>query len=159
MTLSVPSVNLIIRAAVVFLSVLLLLRLGGKRQLGQMAPTEFVAVLLISNAVQNAMNAGDNSLFGGLILAATLIFLSWLISVLMFRYHKMRAIFEGAPVVVIHKGEPVMKNLIHERITLSELRTLLRHQGVHHFSEIQTAILESNGTLSLTRMSETVPGS
>ena len=64
-TLNVPALHLAIRALVVYLAVLLLLRMAGKRQLGQMTPTEFVAILLISNAVQNAMNGGDNSLVGG----------------------------------------------------------------------------------------------
>jgi len=153
-TMSVSSLELVIRAAIVYIAVLVLLRLGGKRQMGQMTPTEFVAILLISNAVQNAMNGGDNSLTGGLLLAAVLIFLSWLISVLTFRYKKLQKIFEGAPTLLIHKGAILEKNLAKERMTHHELRTLLRKQGLHNIAEIQTAILEAEGTLSVTRMAE-----
>src|SRR5476649_2066589 len=95
MHLDIPAGNLIVRAVVVYISVLLLLRVSGKRQLGQMGATEFVAILLISNAVQNAMNGGDNSLAGGLLLAAVLIALSTLISYLTYRSSIFSSIFEG----------------------------------------------------------------
>ena len=96
--------NLALRAVVVFLAVLVLLRLSGKRQLGQMGATEFVAILLISNAVQNSMNGGDNSLIGGLLLATVLVALSALISFLTYRYQSFSRIFEGTPTLLIHKG-------------------------------------------------------
>src|SRR4051812_40732772 len=98
--IDLPVINLITRAVVVYLSVLILLRISGKRQLGQMGATEFVAILLISNAVQNAMNGGDNSLMGGLILAAVLIVLSTLISFLTYKSSVFSAIFEGTPTLL-----------------------------------------------------------
>jgi len=153
-TLGVTPLDLVLRAGIVFLFVLILLRISGKRQLGQMSATEFVALLLISNAVQNAMNGGDNSLVGGLLLAAVLIFLSWLISELTYRHAKFRAIFEGTPTLLVHKGKIVEKHLAQERLSYSELKTLLRKQGIHQISEIDSAILESDGTLSVTKVSE-----
>src|SRR5579872_3444105 len=75
----------VVRGAVVYVAVLLLLRLGGKRQVGQMGTGEFVAVLLISNAVQNAMNGGDNSITGGLILAVVIVALSYFVTYATFR--------------------------------------------------------------------------
>ena len=85
MALNLTPANLIVRAGVVYIAVLILLRISGKRQMGQMGATEFVAILLISNAVQNAMNGGDNSLIGGLLLAVVLVGLSTLISFLTYR--------------------------------------------------------------------------
>jgi len=108
---SIPPLEFIIRALAVYLFVLLLLRIGGKRQLAQMSPTEFVAVLLISNAVQNSMNGGDNSLSGGFILAVVLIAASTLISYLTFRSKKFRHVFEGVPTILIHCGKLIEKNL------------------------------------------------
>ncbi|MBX9767620.1 MAG: DUF421 domain-containing protein [Bdellovibrionales bacterium] len=145
--------NLIVRAVVVYLVVLILLRISGKRQLGQMGATEFVAILLISNAVQNSMNGGDNSLVGGLLLAAVLIGLSSLISYLTYRSVLFSTIFEGTPTLVIHNGKLIHKHLAQERMSESELRTLLRKQGLHNLQEIETAILEADGTLSVTRVS------
>src|SRR3954467_927074 len=106
----ISALDLVIRASVVYIFVLLLLRLAGKKQMGQMSPTEFVAILLISNAVQNSMNGGDNSLVGGLILAAALIFTSWLISLLTFHSRTWATIFEGTPTLLIHKGQVIEKN-------------------------------------------------
>src|SRR6266700_2263913 len=84
-TPSFPFWQFILRGAVVYLAVLLLLRLGGKRQIGQMGTGQFVAILLISNAVQNAMNGGDNSITGGLILTTVIILLSVGIAYLTYR--------------------------------------------------------------------------
>jgi uncharacterized membrane protein YcaP (DUF421 family) len=150
----VPALNLLIRAVVVYLSVLLLLRIGGKRQLGQMGATEFVAILLISNAVQNAMNGGDNSLVGGLWLAMVLIALSALISFLTYRSRFFSTTFEGTPTLLVHKGKILTKHMQRERLSESELRALLRKQGIHHLAEIDSAILEADGTLSVTRTAD-----
>src|SRR3954467_9355749 len=107
----ISALDLVIRASVVYIFVLLLLRLAGKRQLGQMSPTEFVAILLISNAVQNSMNGGDNSLSGGILLAIVLVSLSTLISYLTYKKRFFSVLFEGTPTVLIHKGAVIHKNL------------------------------------------------
>jgi uncharacterized membrane protein YcaP (DUF421 family) len=143
--------NLVLRAATVYVAVLVLLRVSGKRQLGQMGATEFVALLLISNAVQNAMNGGDNSLGAGLLLAVVLIFLSWAVSELTYRSRRFQAIFEGTPTLLVHKGKPLARNLARERMTMTDLRTLLRKQGVEHIHEVGEAVLEADGSLSVTR--------
>jgi uncharacterized membrane protein YcaP (DUF421 family) len=152
--LTLSPLNLAFRALVVYVWILLLLRVSGKRQMGQMGVTEFVAILLISNAVQNSMNGGDNSLLGGLLLASVLIFLSWGISVLTYRSQRAAQVFEGTPTLVVRKGKLIEKALEREYLRPTELRTLLRKQGFHSLSEIESAILESDGTLSVTRTGE-----
>ncbi len=147
----VASSSLAVRAVVVYVVVLLLLRISGKRQMGQMGATEFVAILLISNAVQNSMNGGDNSLIGGLWLAFILILTSTLISYLTYRYEFFSHVFEGTPTLLINKGKVLSKNLHRERLSMSELRTLLRKQDVHHIDEVSTAVLEADGTLSIAK--------
>ncbi len=143
--------NLVVRALVVYLSVLILLRISGKRQMGQLGPTEFVAILLISNAVQNSMNGGDNSLAGGLILAVVLVGLSALISYLTYKSKTVSRIFEGTPTLLIHKGHVLRKNLEKERMSEADLKVLMRKQGFHHISELDNAILEADGTFNATR--------
>ena len=152
--LSVAPWDLVIRGVVVYFAVILLLRISGKRQLGQMGATELVAILLISNAVQNSMNGGDNSLVGGLILASVLIFLSWFLSFVTFHSRVAQVFFEGTPRLLVHKGKLLEKNLAQERITRPELTVLLRKQGIHHLTEIHTAVLEADGTLSLIKVSD-----
>src|SRR5271169_6852 len=99
--------NLAVRAVIVYLSVLILLRISGKKQLGQMGATEFVSILLISNAVQNSMNGGDNSLSGGLLLAAVIITLSIVIAYLTYYSRAFSRIFEGTPRLLVHNGKVI----------------------------------------------------
>ncbi len=110
---------------------------------------------MISNAVQNSMNGGDNSLAGGLLLATVLVSLSALISYLTYRSRFFSSVFEGTPSLLIHKGKLIHKHLARERMNESELMTLLRKQGLHKIHEIQTAILEADGTLSVTKALDT----
>src|SRR5215470_5668956 len=102
--LSVPWWELVVRATAVYAFLLLLLRVTGKRQVGQLAPFDLVLLLVLSNAVQNSMNAGDNSLVGGLISAATLVALNYGIGYAAFKSKKLEALIEGRPQVIIHNG-------------------------------------------------------
>jgi uncharacterized membrane protein YcaP (DUF421 family) len=154
----IAPLNLAVRVTVIYLAVLIMLRISGKRQIGQMGATEFVSILLISNAVQNAMNGGDNSLAGGLLLAAVLIALSFSIAFLTYRSQVFSAIFEGTPRLVVHDGKVIHKALRRELLSNSELRILMRKQGVHNFSEIKSAVLEADGTLSIIRHSDLTNG-
>lgn len=149
-----PWWHLVIRATVVYLAVLLLLRLAGKRQVGQMGMADFVTLLLISNAVQNAMNGGDNSLIGGIILSAVLIVLSYVFSWATYRSRTLEALIQGRPTLLIHHGRILHEHLKRELLSVHELKALLRKQGVHDIADIEEAVLESDGFISITRKSE-----
>src|SRR4051794_41200465 len=103
LNLAVPWWELILRSAVVYVFLLVLLRISGKRQVGQLAPFDLVLLLVLSNAVQNSMNGGDNSLGGGLISATTLIALNYAGGTATFRSKKLAALVEGRPEGLIHK--------------------------------------------------------
>ena len=103
-TLSVPVWELIVRSVLVYGFLLVLLRLTGKRQVGQLAPFDLVLLLVLSNAVQNSMNGGDNSLIGGLVSATTLVVLNLGIGVATYRSKRLEALIEGRPQIVIHNG-------------------------------------------------------
>jgi uncharacterized membrane protein YcaP (DUF421 family) len=150
----IPIWNLIIRGVVVYFGIVLLLRISGKRQVGQMGATELATILLISNAVQNSMNGGDNSLMGGMILAGVLIALGSMLTYLTYRKRIFRVIFEGRPTLLVHHGKVIEKAMCAERITRTDLTILMRKQGIHKLSEIQTAILETDGSLSLLHVDE-----
>jgi uncharacterized membrane protein YcaP (DUF421 family) len=147
----VGPLDLAIRAVVVYLSVLLLLRVSGKRQVAQMGATEFVAILLISNAVQNSMNGGDNSLIGGLMIAAILIALSSAIAYFSYKSEKFESIFQGTPRLLVHDSKPVLEALKAELLSKADLHVLLRKQGIQHFSEVKSAVLEADGSLSIVK--------
>src|SRR6266404_369159 len=102
--MSVSWWEFLVRGVVVYLFLILLLRLTGKRQVGQLSPFDLVLLLVLSNAVQNSMNAGDNSLIGGLLSATTLVGLNYLVGQATYRSKKLEAIIEGRPEVLIHNG-------------------------------------------------------
>ncbi len=155
--MSVPAWNLVLRAVTVFLSLVFMLRIAGKRQVAQLGMGDFVALMLISNAVQNSMNGGDNSLVGGLIIAAVLIALSFLLQFATFRSKRVERIVQGGPTLLIHRGSIVEANLKRELLSIRELHAMLRRQGVHSMDEVAEAVLESDGYISLVRKGEPIP--
>lgn len=147
--LSVPWWQLIIRGAFVYGFLLCLLRFTGKRQIGQLAPFDLVLLLVLSNAVQNAINAGDNSVYGGLISAVTLVGINYLIGWLTFRSKWFEGIVEGRPVVIIHNGHIDKRALNKVQMTQHELAAALRAEGHAGCESVQFALLENNGHLTV----------
>ncbi len=141
--------DFVIRATVVYLFLLVLLRLTGKRQVGQLAPFDLVLLLVLSNAVQNAMNAGDNSVTAGFILATTLVVLNWIVAWLTFRSKKFEALIEGRPVILIHNGRVNQKAMRHMQMTKHELEAALRAEGCAGPEDVLFAILENNGHVTV----------
>jgi len=147
--IAVPWCELVIRSAVVYIFLIGLLRITGKRQVGQLAPFDLVLLLVLSNAVQNSMNAGDNSLVGGLIGAVTLITLNYIVAMLTYRSKRIEALIEGRPQLIIHNGV-LVKSALHEaRMTHHELNAALRQAGCTCVEEVHYAVLENNGSVSV----------
>ncbi|HXO42303.1 MAG TPA: YetF domain-containing protein [Thermoanaerobaculia bacterium] len=147
--IAVPWWELIVRGVVVYGFLLLLLRLTGKRQVGQLAPFDLVLLLVLSNAVQNSMNAGDNSLVGGLISATTLVVLNYLVGLATYRSKRLEAIVEGRPQVLIHDGKLFEDVLARAQLTHHELQAALRQAGYTCVEDVRSAVLENNGTISV----------
>ncbi len=147
--IAVPVWELVVRAAVVYAFLLVLLRLTGKRQVGQLAPFDLVLLLVLSNAVQNSMNAGANSLVGGLISAATLVGLNFLLGYATFKSKRLEAMVEGRPELIVHNGHVLTEALTRAQITHHELDAALRQAGCGSVNEVQAAILENNGTVTV----------
>jgi uncharacterized membrane protein YcaP (DUF421 family) len=149
-----PWWELILRAVVVYLFLLLLLRLTGKRQVGQLAPFDLVLLLVLSNAVQNAMNAGDNSLIGGLISASTLVGLNFLVGYLTHRSKRLEALIEGRPEVLIHNGKLYEKIMARAQLTHHELDAAIRRAGCASIGDVHYAMLENNGSITVVERKE-----
>ncbi len=152
--IAVPWWELIVRGIVVYVFLLTLLRITGKRQVGQLAPFDLVLLLVLANAVQNSMNAGDNSLVGGLITAATLIGLNFLVSLMTHRNKTLEAIIEGRPQILIHNGKLFKEVMEKAQLTHHELNAALRRSGCASVAEVHSAILENNGAISVVAMKD-----
>jgi len=149
LNLAVPWWELILRSAVVYGFLLLLLRLTGKRQVGQLAPFDLVLLLVLSNAVQNSMNGGDNSLVGGLISAFVLVALNHIIGLATFRSKRLEAIIEGRPQLLVHNGQLFEDVMTRAKLTHHELNAALRQSGCSAVCEAHSVILENNGAISV----------
>ena len=147
--LSVPVWELIVRSIAVYVFLIFILRISGKRQIGQLAPFDLVLLLILSNAVQNSMSGGDNSLVGGLIIAATLVFINYLVGLATYKSKKLEALIEGRPQVLIHNGKLYKDTMANAQITQHELDTALRQAGCGDISEVHSGILETSGTISI----------
>jgi uncharacterized membrane protein YcaP (DUF421 family) len=147
--LGVPWWELIVRSVAVYVFLLVILRISGKRQVGQLAPFDLVLLLVLSNAVQNSMNGGDNSLVGGIISATTLIALNYAIGYATFRSKRLESIIEGRPQVLIHNGHLFEDVMAGSQLTHHELEAALRQAGCANIGDCHSAILENNGVISV----------
>ena len=152
--LSLPWWEFVLRAVIVYAFLILILRLTGKRQIGQMSPFDLVLLLVLSNAVQNAMNGGDNTVAAGLILATTLIAFNALVSFLTARSRRAEEWLVGEPEVLVYDGKIVQETLDHEAISLAELQGAMREAGCADFQEVHLATLEMNGQISIVRVED-----
>lgn len=151
----VPGISIlekIIRPILVYFFLLIALRLGGKRELGQLTGFDLVVLLMLSNTVQNAIIGNDNSVSGGLIGAATLLITNYLVVRFAYHYPKIEQIVEGKPTLLIFDSQIIPENLAKELISEGELRADLRRQGFESLSEIKSVWLETSGNLTIERL-------
>ena len=147
--LAMPWWEFILRAVVVYAVVLGMVRLGGKRALGQITPFDVLLIVLLGNAVQNALLGQDTSLAGGLLLAATLITLNYTVGWVTTRSRRMERLIEGEPVLVARDGKLLDSVLRRELITQADFDAAMRQQGCGGIEEVALALLEINGHITI----------
>jgi uncharacterized membrane protein YcaP (DUF421 family) len=143
-----------LRTGIVYLALLVGLRLTGKRQVGQMTPFDLLLLLLLANAVQNAMTGPDTSVGGGLVAAGTLFGVNAVVAWTARRGKGAERVVEGEPTLLIRHGQEIAPNLAREGITHEDLLRALREHGVAALADVRTAILEVDGTVSVLREDE-----
>ena len=139
----------IVRAVMVYGFLILILRLTGKRQIGQLAPFDLVLLLVLSNALQNSMNGGDNSVLAGVISATTLVALNALGGWITYKNKKFEGFIEGHPRILIHNGKLYPEALHHEKLTHHELMGAMRAGGCASMEDVHSAILEPDGQITI----------
>jgi len=144
----------ILRGVIVYVFLLVLLRATGKRQIGQLAPFDLVLLLVLSNSVQNAMNGGDNSVTGGMILATTLVAVNGAVGWLTYRNKFIEGIIEGRPVILIHNGKIDHAAMRQVQVTMHELESSLRAAGCADPHRVRFAVLENTGRISIVEMKD-----
>jgi uncharacterized membrane protein YcaP (DUF421 family) len=140
---------IVLRTTVVYFVLVSGLRLAGKREFGQMTPFDLVVLLIISNAVQNAMIGPDTSLMGGLVAATTLLVLNALLDRLGLKARWLRQRLVGQPSLLAHDGRLIYPHLRAEGLSEDEVMQALREHGVDDLDEVKDAVLEVDGTISV----------
>jgi uncharacterized membrane protein YcaP (DUF421 family) len=149
LTLGTPALSIVLRTTIVYLVILVGLRIAGKREIGQMAIFDLVMLLLISNAVQNAMIGPDTLLTGGIIAAAVLLAVNFLVARLRLYIPGLRRIVEGSPTLLVLHGKVLDRNLRREGLDQDALGTALREHGISDLGEVEMAVLEIDGSISV----------
>jgi len=145
--LSLPVLEKILRPLIVYVFLIVGLRLAGKRELAQLNPFDLVVLLTLSNTVQNAIIGEDNSVTGGLIGAATLLAVNYLVVRFLYSHERLDRAVTGASDVLIENGRVKTERLRRELITIPELEAAAHRQGFASLDEIERAILEPSGTI------------
>jgi uncharacterized membrane protein YcaP (DUF421 family) len=141
-----PLVEKILRPVIVYLVLVLLLRIFGKRELAQLNPFDLVVLLSLSNTVQNAIIGEDNSVTGGVIGAISLLSINWIVVRVLFRSPRLNRALEGKAAVLIRDGHVDRKALEKEALTREELIEVVHKQGFEHIHDVHRCELEPNGT-------------
>jgi uncharacterized membrane protein YcaP (DUF421 family) len=146
-----------LRTAVIYIVVLGGVRLSGKREVGQMTPFDLTLLLLISNAVQNAMTGPDTSLLGGVVAASTLLVMNYFVAELSGGNRRFRKFVQGQPSLLVHDGQVIASHMAKEHVSMDELQRALREHGIASMHDVALAVLEVDGSISFLKYDEIKP--
>ena len=147
--MNAPWWHFVLRGVVVYLLVMALVRVSGKRALGQFTPFDLVLLILIGNAVQNGINGGDNSLTGAAVMASTLIVLNYAMAFVTSRSRRIERLVEGVPVVLARNGKVYEQALRQQLVSAADFHKALREHDITSVSQVALALLETNGSISI----------
>ena len=144
--LPLPLIEKLLRPIVIYLVLIILLRLFGKRELAQLNPFDLVVLLSLSNTVQNAIIGDDNSITGGIIGAFGLLGINWLVVRALYSAPKLNRMLEGRATTLVRDGKIDQAAVRREAMTHEELIEVIHRQGFEHLHEVRSCVLEPNGT-------------
>ena len=140
--------DLVIRAAVIWLFVYVVTRAVGKRELNSLEPFDLIMLVVLGDLIQQGVTQDDYSVTGALLVVSTVVLLTVLFSYLNWRVPRLRRYLQGEPIVVLKDGEPIERNMRRERLTIEEIAEEARAQQIASLSDIKWAVLENSGKLS-----------
>jgi len=141
--------SIVISSVAIYLFMIFAIRLFGKKELSQLSVTDLVFILLISNSVQNAMVGSNTTLWGGLVAATSLFIVNFLLKQAIYRFPSLNKLIQGEAIMLVYKGNIKIDNMHRTRITHEELMEAVREHGVDSISDVDLAILEVDGNISI----------
>ncbi|WP_440224501.1 DUF421 domain-containing protein [Dokdonella sp. MW10] len=146
--LQLPWWELVLRGVIVYIAVLVMMRISGKRTVGEFTPFDVIVLMLLSEAASNSMTGGEESVQGGLIVVATLIGLNYLSAFLSTRSSMVDKLLQGRPVVLIRRGKVIKDALLANNMPENDLREAMRSQAIRRYEDVELALLEPDGEVS-----------
>jgi uncharacterized membrane protein YcaP (DUF421 family) len=140
--------DLVLRAIVGFFFVLFVTRVVGRRELSSLQPFDLILLVMLGDLVQQGITQNDFSVTGMMLVGGTVALLTVVVSYSSFRFPRLRPLLDGEPVIVVQDGEPIMRNLARNRITLEELAAAARLEGIAQMNDVRWAVLETSGNIS-----------
>jgi uncharacterized membrane protein YcaP (DUF421 family) len=140
--------DIVIRAAVIFLFVFALTRLLGRRELSSLEPFDLILLVMTGDLVQQGITQSDYSVTGALLAVSTIGLLTVALSYLSYRFRSLRPVLAGEPIVLVEGGEPIRDNLRRQRLTVEEIEAEARLQQISSLDDVRWAILETDGRIS-----------
>lgn len=147
--MSAPWWHFVLRGVVIYVLVTVLMRVSGKRAMGQFTPFDMILLILIGNAVQNGINGGDNSLTGAVVMAGTLIALNWCVAWGSSRWRRFRWLVEGRPTILAENGKIDHRTLRRQLVSEADFLNAMRINGCNDVHRIRRATLETNGHITI----------
>jgi uncharacterized membrane protein YcaP (DUF421 family) len=146
--------EIVLRTAVVYLFLVVVLRITGKREVGQMSILELIVILIISDAVQNSMVGENSTLWGGLVAVLTLLAMDLGLKALTGRSKRLRKAVEGEPRLLVRDGQLLDRALREEGVEADQVRAAIRGQGLARVEDVRLAVLETDGSISVIPIAE-----
>jgi uncharacterized membrane protein YcaP (DUF421 family) len=144
-----PYVQIVLSSLAVYLFIITAIRLFGKKELSQLSVVDLVFILLISNAVQNAMVGSNTTLAGGLVAAGSLFVMNFIFKQFLYRFPRFSKLIQGESIMLIYQGKLNIQNAARARMTMDEIMEVLREHGVEKIDEVDLAVLEIDGNISV----------
>jgi uncharacterized membrane protein YcaP (DUF421 family) len=145
--------DIVFRAITMFVFVWLVTRAVGRRELSTLEPFDLILLIVIGDLIQQGVTQNDFSVTGAILACGTVGLMTILFSWLSFRFPRVQPILEGDPVIVVERGEPIVRNLRRNRITLEELAAQARLNNIAHIEDVEWAVLETSGQISFIKKS------
>ena len=141
--------DIVVRALVMFVFVWFVTRTVGRRELSTLEPFDLILLVVLGDLIQQSVTQNDFSVTGGILAGGTMAAMTVLFSWLAFRFRRLQPVLEGDPVILVERGKTIDRNLRRNRITLEELAAQARLQQIAHIDEIEWAVLETSGQISV----------
>jgi uncharacterized membrane protein YcaP (DUF421 family) len=146
--------DIVFRAFFVFVLLYVLMRVIGRRELSTLEPFDLILLVVLGDLVQQGVTQDDYSVTGIMLAIGTIALLQLGVSFVNYKFPKLRPLLDGEPIIVVQDGKPIEPNMRRERVTLEDIAGAARQESIAHISEIQWAVLETNGKMTFIKKSD-----